>query len=126
MLGSRGGRQGGPEGWSGGASPGTNLLLEGAGHQPPQLGQAVVDAIATAFLDDLEQKTGVRSGRVGAEGTRSRLADTHPSASLPGQNLRGGGGRHGARGRAERPGGSSGTAVTTGFGGQGGIWAPPG
>lgn len=36
----------------------TDLLLEGAGHQPPQLRQAVVDAVAAALLDDLRGRAG--------------------------------------------------------------------
>lgn len=109
---------------------GRYLLLKGAGHQPPQLGQAVVDAVAAALLDDLGQRAGSAEPSRAA-GSRGRPAGTHPSAPLPGQDLRGGGGRHGTRGRAEVPAGSSGTAVTAGArgaprrGGQGGGTAQP-
>lgn len=51
---------------------GRYLLLEGAGHQPPQLGQAVVDAIAAALLDDLGQKAGGQGA--GGPGLRGAAA----------------------------------------------------
>lgn len=34
---------------------GTHLLLEGGGHQAPQLRQAAVDAVAAPLLDDLRE-----------------------------------------------------------------------
>lgn len=47
---------------------GRYLLLKGAGHQPPQLGQAVVDAIAPSLLDDLGQKAEGQGRAAGTEG----------------------------------------------------------
>lgn len=117
------------------------LLLKGAGHQPPQLGQAVVDAIAAALLDDLGAESG-GSGAAGAGGaglgepgagrralTPRRLflaricevveGDMEPAAEL--RFLRGAAGHRSPRAPPPR-GGRGGSGLREGRGR--GAWAP--
>lgn len=83
-----------------------HLFLKGTGHQPPELGQAVVDPVSAPLLYDLRGDNG--RGTVRADLKRQhekdpkdpkdpRLRSAHPSSLLPGQNLRGAARRHGPR-----------------------------
>ena len=97
----------------------TYLFLKGAGHEPAELTEAVVDPVSTPFLDNLiKNKTHIRLASLFAEylctwrylqasstgsTTKKQTRSTYSSTPLPRLHLSGRGWRHGAKRRAHVP-----------------------